>query len=119
MSTLVAFFLRIVVFGVLTFAFVVLFEHGVAGYKEGIPVEWDALKSFVSAKLSGTPEAPAPTPTPAPVATPTPAVAEPSPEQPTPPPATPPPTPAPGADISSWQKLQGAPIGGGAEKPAN
>lgn len=113
MSTLLALLLRVVIFAVLTFGFVVLFEHGVDGYKAGIPAEWDALKAYVSAKLS--PEsAPTPTPTPAPTPTPTP---EPTPEQPTPPPATPTPTPQPASNVGSWQKLQSAPIGNGADLP--
>jgi hypothetical protein len=122
MTTLLALLLRLVIFAVLTFGFVVLFEHGPSNYVENIPVEFNAFKSYVSAKLSQE-SAPAPTPTPTPTPAPTP---EPTPEQPAPPPATPAPTPQPASNVGSWQKLQSAPIGNGGdlpigatEKPAN
>lgn len=127
MSTLVALFLRLVVLAILTFGFVVLFEHGVDGFKAGIPVEAAALRSFLEGKApTKADEVPPPTVEPSsPAATPesTPVTAVPIQQAATPSPS---PTPAPNEAVSSWQRLQTAPIDSGAnqsvgekDKPVN
>lgn len=116
MSTLIALLLRVGLLAVFTFCFVVLFEHGVQGFKDGVPVEWAAFRGFVSDQLSGKAEpTPAPTPVPTPAPTPAPVADTPAPTPVATP--TPTPTPNPGASMTSWQKLQSAPIGSGMDRP--
>lgn len=35
------------VFLAATFCWVVLFEHGISGFKEGIPLEWEKVKTIL------------------------------------------------------------------------
>lgn len=48
MSTLIVFLVRIGIFAVLTFAFVVLYQHGPSGFVAGVPVEWDRMAKMSS-----------------------------------------------------------------------
>jgi len=43
---------RVIVLAVFTFGFVVLFEHGPAGFSQGAKAEWNALLFFVGSVLS-------------------------------------------------------------------
>lgn len=43
---------RLILLAMLTFAFVVLFEHGPARFSEGAKAEWNALLFFVGSVLS-------------------------------------------------------------------
>lgn len=61
MIGLLAMLVRIILLAVFTFGFVVLYEHGPAGFGQGVSQEWQALVGFVSEKTSQ-----APTPAPAP-----------------------------------------------------
>jgi hypothetical protein len=52
MRFLLRFILRLFLLAILTFAFVVLFEHGTAKFPEGAKAEWNALLFFVGSALS-------------------------------------------------------------------
>ncbi|MEX1118667.1 MAG: hypothetical protein WEB60_07720 [Terrimicrobiaceae bacterium] len=57
MTTLIIFLFRLGVFAVLTFGFVVLYEHGPSGFVSGAPTEWHRLTTFVE-KAGSQPEQP-------------------------------------------------------------
>jgi hypothetical protein len=46
MRSLLSGVFRLALLAAFTFAFVVLFEHGVSRFSDGIKVEWDSLVSF-------------------------------------------------------------------------
>lgn len=48
MTTLIVFLIRIGIFLVLTFSFVVLFQHGPGGFLSGAPVEWHRMANLAS-----------------------------------------------------------------------
>ena len=52
MRFLLRFVLRLFLLAILTFAFVVLFEHGTAKFPEGAKAEWNALLFFAGSVLS-------------------------------------------------------------------
>jgi hypothetical protein len=80
MRFLLRFLVRLILLSMLTFGFVVLFEHGPARLSEGAKAEWNALLFFVGSVLSREERPPArppgrasPTPAAAPVSTSSPA----------------------------------------------
>lgn len=111
MTTLVAFFLRLLVLAAFVFGFVVLFEHGSANYGENAKKEWETFVAFVQEKASASPQ---PAATPAPVATPTPA---PTPVAEVPPAVVPDSTPVPAKPPTAWEALQNRKIGEGIDEP--
>lgn len=63
MISLLALLVRLIFLAVFTFGFVVLFEHGPAGFVQGAPQEWHSLVEFAQKTAGGAPTvAPAPTP---------------------------------------------------------
>ena len=52
MRFLLRFILKLFFLAILTFCFVVLFEHGTARFSEGAKAEWNALLFFVGSALS-------------------------------------------------------------------
>ena len=90
---------RVIVLAVFIFGFVVLFEHGPAGFSQGAKAEWNALLFFVGSVLSREESAlprprgqASPAPASSPISTSSPAQKTPSPAEPAtnrPPDATP------------------------------
>jgi outer membrane biosynthesis protein TonB len=116
MIGLLALGVRLVVLAGFTFAFVVLFEHGPAGFAAGAPVEFKNFEGFVLSLMhrnapepEPVPAAPAPEVAPAPV--PEPVAPTPAPQQ------APASTPKPDKPPSAWEKLQSKPIGEGMDIP--
>ena len=111
MITLLALLLRLVLLLVFTFGFVVLYEHGPAGFATGLATEAGKLVTdFTKGTVKTETEVrsvPAESPAPTPEVSATPA--EPAP----PAPASEPNTNAP----SAWKDLQSRPIGGGIDAP--
>jgi hypothetical protein len=62
MRFLLRFLVRLILLAMLTFGFVVLFEHGPAKFYEGAKAEWNALLFFVGSVLSREERSPAPPP---------------------------------------------------------
>jgi len=89
MISLIYLIFRLTLLAAFTFLFVVLYEHGPSGFKEGVNVEWAKIvklaSSFQSSKPA--PATPAATPAPAVAATPRP-LSTPVPAQPAPEPVT-------------------------------
>jgi hypothetical protein len=46
MTSLLVFVFRVGLLAALTFAFVVLYQHGTSGFVEGIPVEWKRITTL-------------------------------------------------------------------------
>ncbi len=116
MIGLLTFVVRAVLLACFTFGFVVLYEHGPAGFVAGAPVELDHFETFLVSLKNGAPETPEPAPAPsvpsAPPAAPAPAVAA------TPIPVSAPPSPPkPKGPPSAWEQLQARPIGEGIDAP--
>lgn len=59
MRFLLSLLFQLVLLAVITFGFVVLFEHGPAKFSEGAKTEWNALLFFVGSVLSKQEKAPA------------------------------------------------------------
>jgi hypothetical protein len=129
MTSLLALLLRLVLLGVFTFGFVVLFEHGTKDYVQNVTVDAKKLQAWAEKKAGRTvdePASPVPTPSapePSPVATPQqvpqPSVPPVSAPESSAPPATPDPAAASSGPPAAWQDLQSKPIGGEADsKPS-
>jgi hypothetical protein len=115
MIGILAFVVRVVLLAGFTFGFVVLFEHGPAGFAAGAPVELDHFESFlVSLKNRGAEE---PAPEPAPVAPVESAAAAPVVPATPIPVSAPPSPPKPKGPPSAWEQLQSKPIGEGIDAP--
>lgn len=113
MTTLFVLLFRLILLSAFTFGFVVLFEHGTAGFSAGLKPELETFVAFVKS-LGDRSSAPAPVPAATPASTPAP--------PPLPPPApvaTPAPTPPPvSANApSAWKALQSSKIGEGMDAP--
>lgn len=48
MTTLIVFLVRVAIFLVLTFSFVVLYQYGPNGFLAGAPVEWERIANLGS-----------------------------------------------------------------------
>jgi hypothetical protein len=60
MRSLLSFVFQLALLTLLTFSFVVLFEHGPQKFVEGAKTEWDALLLFVGSTVSTERSAPSP-----------------------------------------------------------
>lgn len=58
MISLIYFLFRLVLLAGFTFLFVVLFEHGSSGFKDGLNVEWDKVSKFAASFQSKAESAP-------------------------------------------------------------
>ncbi len=58
MTTLIIFLFRLGVFAVLTFGFVVLYEHGPSGFVNGASTEWNHLTKYIEEARSSPQEPP-------------------------------------------------------------
>src|SRR5438105_4895400 len=120
MKFLLKLIIRLILLAVLTFVFVVIFEHGTQNFADNTKLEANHFVAFLKGTSLGQKYLPpAPTPTPTPVPTPVPApTATPTPR------ATPlyTPTPVPSAKPSagpptSWQQMQGTKVGAAMDTP--
>lgn len=105
MTTIASLLLRIILIAAFAYGFIVLFEHGSAGFTEGLKTEWKVFLAATPAPKAEPP--PAPAPAPAPVPAPAPAAVAPAPVEP-PAPASAPPAAGQGSN-NDWNKLQNQP----------
>jgi len=124
MKFLLKLLIRLILLAVLTFIFVVIFEHGTQNFADNAKIEAAHFVTFLKGTSLGQKYLPsAPTPTPTPVPTPAPiATSEPT-ATPIPRPTplytpTPVPTAKPSAGPpTSWQQMQGTKVGAAMDAP--